>query len=249
MTKKKDDLTPPKEDIFDKLNKVTEVAFSVGSLSVDPTFGLLSAGALALFKTIAPSYQKRLYNWMNDVVEKINELENKYDEFKAENLVNNELFLSAFQSSSRIAVQSHQKEKLDALRNALINTVIMKDIDENYKLLFITYIETITPFHMSLLKFYRTTRVGEVTDLEPYSNQVELFLSHSTDRVEVDDYMFTQICKDLELKGLLIKGRGDPSKESKTNRVMREELIITYDWIGITESGKQFLKFILEPNK
>ena len=123
----------------------------------------------------------------------------------------------------------------------------MKDIDENYKLLFISYIETITPFHISLLKFYQTTRAGKVSDLEPYSNQVELFLSHSPDIVEVDDYMFTQICKDLELKGLLIKGRGDSFGKSKTNKTMREQNLITYDWIGITDGGKSFLNFILEP--
>ena len=71
MTDKKDDLIPPREDIFDKLNEVTEVAFSIGASSIDPTFGLLSFGALALFKTIAPSYRKRLYNWMNEVVDKL----------------------------------------------------------------------------------------------------------------------------------------------------------------------------------
>jgi predicted nucleic acid-binding OB-fold protein len=55
------------------------------------------------------------------------------EDFKPENLNKNEVFISAFTKCSRIAIQIHQKEKLEALKNVMLNTIFMKGLDENFE--------------------------------------------------------------------------------------------------------------------
>lgn len=129
---KNDELTAPKLDIWDYFHQVNKAALSI-------------APPLAIFyeMVIAPPFQKRTIEFMQSVAEKCKKYEKRFDDFKPVNLVNNELFQSAFNYSARVAVQTHQEEKLEALRNALLNTVVMKDLDENYKLLYFSYISLI----------------------------------------------------------------------------------------------------------
>ena len=231
-----DPLEPPKKDASD-----TNYQLKGATLSVFPLLKEFYE------LVVEPPFQQRTIAWMNTVAEKCREYEKKFKEFKPENLASNEVFQSAFAASARIAVQSHQKEKLEALRNALLNTVIMKDLNEIYKSLFLSFIETITPLHISILKFYQTPREGQISELGPYSKQVELFLRKSADLTEVDDYLFTQVCKDLELKTFLIKGKGAIGGRTTTNTMVRQKDLNIFDWIGITDNGKLFLTFIREP--
>ncbi|MCW8823605.1 MAG: hypothetical protein OQK63_05940 [Ignavibacteriaceae bacterium] len=230
--KKKIDIVPPKPDIWDYLYQANKAALTV----VPP---------LATFyeMVIVPPFQKRTIKFMQSVVVKCQEYEHKLDEFKPENLVNNELFQSAFNYSARIAVQTHQKEKLEILQNALLNTVIMNDIDENYKLLFFSYIETITPLHISVLNFYKKIRHAQILPNTIYDKQFEKFHSEMSNKGAIlNTNLFTQVCKDLELKNLLYKG-----SNKRTRQIARVN--DPWDWMYITDDGSKFLKFISDPEK
>ena len=226
-----DPLEPPKQDIWDYLNKATKAAFTV------------CPPARILYEiAIAPPFQLRTIKWMNMVAIKLKQQDEKFNELKPENLTNNEVFQSAFTASARIAVQTHQKEKLEALCNALLNTVIMKDLDENFKLLFFAYIESMTVLHMDIIKFFRQLREGEGALDKMYVPYFELYKEERKPYVNMDEILFTSLCKDLENKGLLLRGKkigsgGGPGK-SPTGH---------FQWIRHTELGEHFYKFIIEP--
>lgn len=227
----KDPLEPPKKDARDINYQLKAATLSV--------FPLLKEFYELV---IEPPFQQRSIAWMNTIAEKCMEYEKKFVEFKPENLVINETFQSAFAASARIAVQSHQKEKLEALYNALLNTIVMKDLEENFKLLFFSYIESMTILHMDIIKFFRQLREGEGALDKMYVPYFELYKKERALDINLDEILFTSICKDLENKGLLLRG-----KKIDAGGGLRKSPTGHFQWIRHTELGEHFYKFIIEP--
>lgn len=115
----------------------------------------------------------------------------------------------------------------------------MTDLEDNYKQLFISCIDSLTPLHMSILKHYRTVRKANLSLDYPYSEHLEIFLAENKDIIELDDNLFTQFCKDLELKSLLIEGK-NPTKGGGSTKGF-------FNWIALSDFGNKFLTFIAEP--
>ncbi|MGP8070202.1 MAG: hypothetical protein ACLP5V_09955 [Candidatus Bathyarchaeia archaeon] len=91
---------------------------------------------------------------MNRVAQKILELEAKQTGFKIEQLASNQLFLTVVMQSTVAALRNHQKEKLDALQNAVVNTARGIDLEENLQLLFLDMIDSLTPLHLNILGYF-----------------------------------------------------------------------------------------------
>ena len=237
---KNSNLNLPKEDIWDYLYKGNQIALSV-----------FPPAKVFYELLVAPPIKIRTADWMKNVKEAIEKLEKIYDGFKIESLVNNELFQSALISSTRIAATTHQKEKLEALRNALLNTIIMKDLEENFKLLFFNYIDSMTILHLHVLKFFEEPRAGEgQLDREYGPYFIEYTHMYEKD-VEMDTILFTSMCKDLETKGLLKRGRkidkDSPfSKPHPTGGAMKSPTG-HFQWIMHSELGSKFYYFIISP--
>lgn len=127
--------------------------------------------------------------------------------FDPESLANNEVFVSVAMQASRTALQSHQKEKLEALRNAVLNVAAGCAPDEDEQAIFLAYIETLTTWHIRQLKFFEApmrmaAACGARTD---YS--IAGALSQSLEEVypalrNQRDF-YDQIARDLQKRGFL----------------------------------------------
>jgi hypothetical protein len=53
--------------------------------------------------------------------------------------------------ATQAAIRNHQKEKLEALRNAVLNSAEKNALDEDIKLMFVSLIDTFTPWHLRIL--------------------------------------------------------------------------------------------------
>ena len=79
---------------------------------------------------------------MTSIGEKLNELEeNKFD---LEKLKNDENFISVMMNASQMALRTHQEEKLDALRNAILNVAKGEAPDESVQHLFLNFVDFFT---------------------------------------------------------------------------------------------------------
>jgi hypothetical protein len=68
---------------------------------------------------------KRRDTWIDEYLSKAYQLIIEKVAFSVvENLPNNELFITAVLQATSIAVRNHQKEKLEALKNAVVNSVL-----------------------------------------------------------------------------------------------------------------------------
>jgi len=90
---------------------------------------------------------------LTGLAERISELEAVLKGFSARKLVDDPVFVSTLLRASQQAMTSHQKEKLDALRNAIINSAMPDRPDENLQQIFLTYIDDLTVWHIHALRY------------------------------------------------------------------------------------------------
>jgi hypothetical protein len=73
------------------------------------------------------SYNKRMDLWLDQLAEAVDQLGRRF-----EDLAGDEVFVDAVINATRAAQTTHQQEKLDALRHAVVNSVApgAPDVDE-----------------------------------------------------------------------------------------------------------------------
>lgn len=98
--------------------------------------------------------ERRKEEWLQQMGSAINELYKKVNGLSPDDLSKNDEFISACLQASNIALRSHQKEKLEALRAAIKNTVLMKDMDYIKKSMFIRLIDEFSPLHLRIMDMY-----------------------------------------------------------------------------------------------
>jgi len=103
---------------------------------------------------IAPPLTKRCDEWMNSIAEGLKELEEKVEGFKIEELSKNEIFITTIMQASQAAVRNHQKEKLEALRNAVLNAALPNAPEEDLQMIFLGSIDSLTTWHVRILKLF-----------------------------------------------------------------------------------------------
>jgi len=113
---------------------------------------------------IRRKYEKNLAQWFSDLATGLQQVRRQFEEIHEE-----PEFLETVAAATEAARKTAHKEKLDALRNAVINTVHRDSRpDEDLRLRFIAYIDQMVPDHLRILRFYDEPekRFGEDQTLE-----------------------------------------------------------------------------------
>ncbi|MCX6690846.1 MAG: hypothetical protein NTW33_02035 [Methanoregula sp.] len=229
-----------KRNIEDDLKPSTGDYIHTGikaGLSTAPYIG----GPIAEFFSfvIAPPLEKRRNEWFIEIYKRLKTLEKTSEEFKPENLVKNEKIFSLFLQATQIAMRTHQKEKLDALRNAVINSISVPTIDENLQLIFLNLVDGYTPWHLKILHFFNVCRQKSDNHKSEGSNFSLLGITRDAlgnafpDLIGKQD-IYEQIVKELVSNGLL-------EITTSYGKKMTDQRMVAFE---ITEMGKQFLNFI-----
>lgn len=190
---------------------------------------------------------KRRDKWLIYVVEGLEETKARLKDFDPENLKDNEQFISATLQATQIAIRNHQQEKLEALRNAVLNTAIGIDINETIQLMFIEAIDALTPLHLRTLKFFdNPDEYFQANSLQqPTGIMMEnrsQILEMSLPEMKGSNELSKLVVNDLTLRGLL---SDDSSRTSVTTGVTQ---IGPFETIS-SHLGKDFLRYISDPNE
>jgi len=113
-----------------------------------PVLGTTAAEIFGL--VVTPPLEKRRIQWMNEIGEKLTELEKSRGINIAE-LANNELFIDVVMQASTFAIKTSQKEKIEAFKNVLLNTAVGSNIDDTKSHIFLTLLDKFTVWHIKLL--------------------------------------------------------------------------------------------------
>jgi len=191
-----------------------------------------------------PPLAKRRDAWVKSIAERLVVLEKKSDVITCESLRDNDVFITTGFHATQIAMRSHQKEKLEALRNAVINAALPKAPDEDLQLMFLGYIDFSTPYHIKVLDFLKDpnewsernnaalptfdeTRYGFIIPIR------EMVLKAFPELGEKEDF-FEQLIVDLDSRGLIethSRNKGEYVAGTRSN---------------LTALGRDFLSFISE---
>lgn len=214
------DLEVPKETGKDHIHTIVKTA--LGEVP-------LAGGALAeLFSAIIESpFQRRKKEWMQNVVDAINELKEKG--FSPDDLKENEQFISAVFYASHLAMKTHQQEKLDALRNAIINVAEGVEPDEALQQIFLNYIDQFTLLHIKLLRFALERNVPETI----YMGSLKSVLLDMYPELSTKDSLVDLVWKELYTGGLVTHNN---LSSSLSNMDLSQKLTTTM--------GDRFVKFI-----
>lgn len=204
---------------------------------------LVGGPAAELFAAIiAPPLARRRDDWLEALAEGLSALKEKVASVTPESLANNEAFVSVVMQASRAALQTHQKEKLEALRNAVLNVAAGRAPDEDQQAMFMSYIETLTTWHIRMLKFFdapmrMAAACGARTDYS-IAGALAQPLEDVFPKLRGQRDFYDQIARDLKARGFLnsaddilhvmMSGSGMSAKRT-------------------TETADRFLAFITSP--
>jgi hypothetical protein len=116
----------------------------------------VAGGAIKEFfnTIIAPPLQKHLIEWVESLETELHNLEDKIEGFRIENLDKDNVFATKFSYALQVVIRNHRKEKLDALRNAILNTALSptSDTEDSMQHMFFNFVDTLTPWHLKIVK-------------------------------------------------------------------------------------------------
>lgn len=205
-------------------------ALTKAGLSAVPIVG---GPGVELFQLVVqPPLEKRRTEWMEQVAEGLKKLE--ATGLSIESLRDNEQFVSAVMHASQIALRTHQEEKRQALRNALLNVASGQAPDEALQLMFLNFIDVFTEWHLRILKLFQAP--------PPQQALVSGGLSHVLENAFLElrgqREFYDSIWRDLYLRSLV-------NTESLHGMMTAGGLAQK----RTTQHGDKFLAFIAEPKK
>jgi len=174
-----------------------DVAHSIAKsgLSAIPVIG---GAAVELFQNVVqPPLEKRRVEWMAQVGEKLQELEEKG--FNLETLQENEQFISAAMYASQLALRTHKEEKIEALRNAVVNVARGQAPEDAMQHIFLNFVDTLTELHIQILKLFQAPTPPPNMSMGGLSDVLEYNMPEMRGRQDIYD----QLWKDLYMRGLV----------------------------------------------
>lgn len=143
--------------------------------------------------------------------------------------------------ASQIAIRNHQQVKLEALRNAILNTALPNPPQEDEQMIFLRLIDQLTPWHLRVLSLLNNPLEWMERNKVAYpgwaTGGVSAVIEHCLPDLRGQRDTYDQIVRDLQAEGLL--GQGHFVHVMMTGRGMTES--------RTTQRGKRFIKFITAP--
>ena len=92
-------------------------------------------------------------DWCEEFRLRLNDLSQKVEGLTWEKLAEDEAFFSAFAQATQAAIKTHQKEKLEALRNAVLNVALGREPEPSRQYQFLALVDRFSETHLAILKF------------------------------------------------------------------------------------------------
>ncbi|WP_316348244.1 hypothetical protein [Desulfuromonas acetoxidans] len=192
---------------------------------------VLGGTAVELFQNVVqPPLEKRRAEWMAQVGEKLQELED--NGLILEDLQNDEQFISAAMYASQLALRTHKEEKLEALRNAVANIATGQAPDEAMQHIFLNLIDNLTELHIQVLSVFQAPTTPPGLSMGGLSHVLE----HNMPQMRGERELCDQLWKDLYTRGLI---NTDSLHRTMSGNGLGQN--------RTTSLGAAFLRFISKP--
>lgn len=224
--------------MIEQTNKLSgkDIAHSLvkGGFGAIPVIGSLAAEIFGL--VVTQSLDKRRAEWMNEVAERLKELEDKKI-IDLEELGANEQFIDIVLQATTYALKTSDKEKIKAFRNAILNTATGDSPDITVSQIFLNQLDRFTVWHIKILKFIDSPsewfKKAEKVPPNYMSGSISFILEDAYPELKNQDELVDIIWNDLLIAGFH-KTSGIKSMMSG-NGILSDRTTIL---------GKEFIAFI-----
>lgn len=187
----------------------------------------------------SPVIVRRRERWLEDLAAAVEQLRERQRDFDLASLARDEAAMTVALTATAAAMRTHQAEKLEALRNAVLNSALHVEPDEHVQLMFTQLVDEFTALHLRMLALFDDPGRWFQTHGVPRPNQsgsrtilVEAALPEFRGQKEV----YTLAAWDLNTRGLM-------------NGAISGMLTDQGMWQSLTtELGRRFLRFIASPS-
>ena len=142
----KEKYTPPEKSAGDVVHAVARAG-----LGTIPVVGAAATELLTVI--ITPPLEKRRSEWMAEIGDALRKLEEQMG-VVLESLQTNDQFVDVAVAASQIALRTSNKEKREALKNAILNSALPNAPEESLQKMFLSFIDTLTVWHLKLLDLF-----------------------------------------------------------------------------------------------
>lgn len=216
-----------------------ELAY-VGSKAVLSAVPLVGGSLAEIFAYLVNEpIAKRRDEWIEEIAGRIDELGKQLDEPLMERLQKDESFTTVLLSASQIAIRTHQKEKIDILANAVLNSALGKIPDDTERSIMLGLIDRLTPAHIAILTLMSDPRrnAAVMKRLEHISmGGLTLVIFSAFPKLAGQDALIELLWRDLVDAGLL--------NSSGINVTMTGPGLLSS---RTTSFGERFLQFVANP--
>jgi hypothetical protein len=190
----------------------------------------------------ASPIEKRKHAWLEQLAEVMTEVQERVAELTPEKLVENEAFVTVTLHASQVAIRNHQNAKLEALRNAVLNSALPNSLQEDEQMIFLRLIDQLTPWHLSILALLdnplQWMERNKVQNPGRGMGGVSAVIEHCLPDLRGQRDTYDQLIRDLQAEGLM--GQGQFTHLTMTGNAMIQS--------RTTDRGKRFIKFITAPS-
>jgi hypothetical protein len=155
--------------------------------------------------------EKRKQAWLEQLAEVVTEVQQKVDGLTPEKLATNEVFITVAMQASQIAIRNHQQEKLEALRNAVLNSALPNPPEEDEQIIFLRLIDQLAPWHLRILTLLsgpdQWMARNNVQNPGWSAGGVSTVIEHCLPDLSGKRDIYDQIVRDLQAEGLVGQGR------------------------------------------
>ncbi|MFI9561624.1 hypothetical protein [Nonomuraea endophytica] len=172
------------------------------------------------------------------------ELRQRFDAFDPDALVENESFVDAVMTATQTAFRTSQQEKIEVLRNAVLNSAIPDAPEPDIQQLCLELIDKLTPTHLRLLVLLNDPRgwFGQ----HPELTRPQFAMSSNRSQ------LITAALPDLGAKGHAIIERfyAALTDGGLVNGALQGMMTADGAWQAVTtDHGKAFLAFVRDPRQ
>jgi hypothetical protein len=178
---------------------------------------------------------------VNSIAQGLVELQEKLEWFKLENLPENETFITTILHATQSALRNHQAEKLEALRNAVLNSALPNPPEEDLQLIFINWVDELTTWDLRILRLFDgPIKWGEENNKKMpthwYIGSIDQVLEYAYPELAGKKELYSQFYNNLNSRGLAGLTSGMMSAQGMVES-------------RTTPIGRQFLQFITSPKE
>lgn len=223
--RKRDPFEPQPDDELHRLARAL--------IAVVPIVGPV---ALEVFTgVIAEPAQRRRDKLLSEILERLAAMEQE-GKLRIADLTADPGFQASFIQAAQSAIRTVQQEKLEMLRNAVLNSALAGDLDENIRQMFFQLIDRLNALHVALLKALHEPGGPLQSGAPMQMGSIRHLIESAVPQLKGKQDMLKLLVADLEGFGLAsdvglnITMTGSGMRASRT-----------------TQLGKSFLQFIADP--